>query len=117
MNPIKRRKPEEERREPFKIRLPKRLCEEIRKKAQAANNMKQSHYVEYVLTNAAHPDPSRMLAIDALKKINHDQARLGNLLNSAMTDPDIKSRLNDLEQLFGEIRDTQQTLKAKVLAL
>ncbi|SFU15659.1 hypothetical protein SAMN05444141_11174 [Pseudovibrio denitrificans] len=117
MKPIKRRKPEEEIRKPFKIRLPKWLCDETRKKAKAANGMPQSHYVEFVLVNAAHPDPSRMTAIDELKKINHDQARLGNLLNAVLTDPDLKSKFADIDELIGEIRDSQQTIKSKVLAL
>ncbi|QUS59123.1 hypothetical protein QT397_02205 (plasmid) [Microbulbifer sp. MKSA007] len=116
MDQVKRRKPEDERRKEFKVRLPKWLCDETRKKI-AASGMKQAHYVEHVLINAAHPDPSRMLAIDALKKINHDQARLGNLLNAVLTDPDLKSKFADIDELFGEIRNTQQTIKAKVLAL
>lgn len=117
MREIKRRKSEKDRREIITIRLPKWLCEEVRARAKRANDMPQSHYVEYVLINAAHPDKSRITTIDALKKINHDQARLGNLLNSGLADPATKSNHEEMEKLLGEIRDTQTALKAKVLVL
>ncbi len=117
MDHIKRRKSDDERREKFSVRLPRRMCDDIRARAKAANKMPQSHYVEYVLLNAAHPDPSRLKAIDELKKINHDLARLGNLLNTGLGDGEIKGNHDKMEQLLVELKDTQHILKTKVRAL
>ncbi|MGH0002615.1 hypothetical protein ACQU0X_21295 [Pseudovibrio ascidiaceicola] len=105
-----------ERTAAFNIYLPKSIIADIKVRADALD-WRYGQYVAYVYDNVSHPDPSKMTAIDELKKINHDQARLGNLLNLALTDPDIKSKTEQLEHLYSEIRETQQALKAKVLAL
>lgn len=100
----------------FKIRLPRKLGDDIRARARRAK-MFYSRYVEYVLENAKHPDPSRVEIINALKKINQDQARLGNLLNSGLVDPEFKANHEQMHKLLGEVRETQKVLKAKVLSV
>ena len=112
----KNRVSEDAKRIEFKIRLPRKLGDEIRQKAIRAK-MFHSRYVEYVLENASHPDPSRTETINALKRINQDQARLGNLLNSGLLDPELKGNHEYMQKLLGEVRQMQQLLKAKVLTV
>ncbi|SDQ36879.1 hypothetical protein [Pseudovibrio sp. Tun.PSC04-5.I4] len=100
----------------FNIYLPKSVIADIKERADKMK-WRYGHYVAYVYENVSHPDPSKMTAIDELKKINHDQARLGNLLNSGLADAATKANHEEMEKLLRDIRDTQAALKAKVRAL
>ena len=63
------------------------------------------------------PDVHRHEAVIELVKINADQARLGNLLRMAIDDPDFIVEETSLEDLFDNIRETQNILKTKIKEL
>jgi hypothetical protein len=63
------------------------------------------------------PDVHRHEAVIELVKINADQARLGNLLRMALDDPEFVAAETPLEELFDNIRTTQNILKAKIKEL
>lgn len=73
---------------------------------------------EYMLrlSLAQRPPPpiDKHVAIRDLVKINGDLARLGNLLKMAIEGRQVSSAGMDLMTLFGRIRETQATLKAKI---
>ncbi|WP_341702097.1 conjugal transfer protein TraJ [Ferrovibrio sp.] len=73
---------------------------------------------EYMLrlSLAQRPPPpiDKHVAIRDLVKINGDLARLGNLLKMAIEGRQASSAGMDLMTLFGRIRETQATLKAKI---
>ncbi|KZL20433.1 hypothetical protein PsAD2_01476 [Pseudovibrio axinellae] len=105
-----------ERTAAFNLYMPLSVIADIKKRANKLN-WKYGHYVAYVYENVAHPDPTKLTAIDELKKINHDQARLGNLLNAGLADTAVRANHEEMEQLLRAIRDTQTQIKAKVMAL
>ncbi|WP_057463923.1 hypothetical protein [Pseudovibrio sp. POLY-S9] len=100
----------------FNLYMPLSVIADIKKRAKKLN-WKYGHYVAYVYENVAHPDPAKLTAIDELKKVNHDQARLGNLLNAGLADMAFRANHGEMEKLLHDIRDTQTQIKAKVMAL
>lgn len=63
------------------------------------------------------PDTGHYEAVIALVKINADLARLGNLLRMALDDPDFNPPEGmDLKALLNSVRETQATLKTKIVA-
>lgn len=74
-----------------------------------------SELVRRLVTGKKLPDSARHEAVYQLGKINADLARLGNLIRMAIDDPEFTPPEGvDLEDLFGRIRSTQSTLKAKI---
>lgn len=77
-----------------------------------------SELVRRLATGRKLPDAGRYEAVIALIKINADLARLGNLLRMALDDPNFNPPEGmDLKALLGGVRETQVTLKTKIVAL
>lgn len=88
---------------------------EVLKAKAKSLNLSLSVFFRMAALNLSLPNFEKQKAVQDLLKINADLARLGNLLKLAIDEG--TSSEEDLNQLIGEVAETQSRLKEKIKTL
>ena len=105
------------RRERLKVFVNDEERARIAERAEAAG-LSLSAFLKAAAVGARFRNPRVNLeVVRALAAVNRDQARLGNLLKLALSEPGLVGRSADVERLIRQIRSAQERLAEAVQRL